>query len=89
MAHKVDSHPLAHSPARPGKLHDLFPISALHTLNEFARQKIQAGNLISTAQSNMLHQGGKELRHSDTPPNGIFIFLTVAFKKKKTCTCYI
>lgn len=44
-------------------------------------KKMQAGNLISTAQSNMLHQGGKELRHSDTPPNGIFIFLTVAFKK--------
>lgn len=39
MAHKVDSHHLAHSPARPGKLHDLFPISALHTMNEFTRQK--------------------------------------------------
>lgn len=68
MVHKVDSHHPVHSPARPGKLHDLFPISALHTMNEFARQKMQAGNLISTAQSNMLHQGGKELRHSDTPP---------------------
>jgi hypothetical protein len=39
MAHKVDTHHLVHSPARPGKLHDLFPISALHIMNEFARQK--------------------------------------------------
>lgn len=50
-------------------------------------KKMQAGNLISTAQHHTLRHGGKEYRHSDMPQNGTFIFLTVAFKKK--CTCYI
>lgn len=51
-------------------------------MNFQERKTIEAGDLISTAQGNMLQQGGKEWRRSDTPPNGILIFLTVAFKKK-------